>query len=657
MANGRLIISHNGVVFEPPLEEGVQIEWERTGSPGKLTFKTVKTTNDMVFQEGDPVGFYYDNKLVFAGYVFSKKCEREHFIDVTCYDQLRYLKNKYTYVFEKKTATQIIKSLCNDFSLQCGTFDDTKYVIPAIVEENKAALDIILDVVEETLVNTGEMYVLYDDGGKLQLKNVADLASTTLICEETAENFDYSSSIDGETYNEVVLYYDANSKSTSSNNSNKNVDTSNQAQAILDMAKSQIGTAENPMGTRNVKYNTEYYGREINTSSEGAYHWCCVFVWWVFKECGLSSLLYDGEKINNQQTLAMWFSDKGDLHRENFKPGDVVFFNWDGGRLDHVGFVESVDGNNVTCIEGNVSGVVKRVVRNRECIQSVGRPRYTSAKTTTPTETSSESSSWGNSIQLYTAYSPSKIKEWGLLRYFEKVDTPSIGQNKANALLQLYNRKTRELKVTGAFGDIKVRGGTLLPVKLNLGDVEVSNFMLVEKVKHKFDNDHHTMDLTLQGAWGDSTNDMLSQTIGELPTEDTTSTTPTDTTTSSGNGGSSGDKKSIYITCNGIDAYAGKIQVGYTENGVRKRVSVSTIKKGSSKVDGAMGIQCDAGTTTSVKIVEKTGQNFVVSAVSGSSTNKARGEYYFKMNTNASIVVKWIAGRLGNKANGNSGRV
>mgnify|MGYP003299102826 CR=1 FL=1 len=112
MANMLLTIQHDKNVFSPPIKEGVQIEWERTGSPGKLTFTTVKIPNsEMDFFEGDPVCFYYDDKLVFKGYVFKKKRDREHHIEVTCYDQIRYLKNKYTYVFEKKTATQSIGRL------------------------------------------------------------------------------------------------------------------------------------------------------------------------------------------------------------------------------------------------------------------------------------------------------------------------------------------------------------------------------------------------------------------------------------------------------------------------------------------------------------------------------------------------------------------
>ena len=204
-----LVIEHNGTSFEPPIKGEVTIEWERTGTPGKLTFTTIKTNDPgMSFLEGDRVTFYYDNKAVFVGYVFTKRRDREHHIEVTCYDQLRYLKNKFSYIFVNKSAKNILQALAKDLGLQTGSLDDTKYNIPTISEENAEAFDIILTAIEETLVNTGEMYVLYDNAGKLELKNCANMVSDAIIVDTTAQNFDYSSSIDEETYNSVVLYYD-----------------------------------------------------------------------------------------------------------------------------------------------------------------------------------------------------------------------------------------------------------------------------------------------------------------------------------------------------------------------------------------------------------------------------------------------------------------
>lgn len=509
MANIKITIQHGNVLYEPPIEEGVQIEWERTGTPGKLTFTTLKVEG-LAFQEGDQVCFYYDDKLTFVGYVFSKSRDKEHRIKVTCYDQLRYLKNKFTYVFENKTATQIIKSLCSDFELEMGELDNTAYVIPAIVEENKAALDIILDVLEETLLNTGNMFVLYDDCGKIRIRDVANMLSTNLIYEDSAENFDYSTSIDDETYNSVVLYYDPNSNTSGSSSSSgsssggSSTPSSNNVDKILSMARSQLGTSESPSGSNKIKYNTEYYGSAVSGTD---YAWCCVFVWWVFKQCGLSNLFYGGNKTAYCPTAVNWFRSQGQWVNKNYQPGDVIFFDYQGnGVADHVGIVESVSGNKVTCIEGNYSDSVSRVVRTGS-ILGAGRPAYNSKARSSgtssggTTSTNSASSGASGDIQIFTASDKNTIKQWGLLRYFEKVDTPSIGQNKADALLKLYNRKTRELKVSGAVGDISVRGGTLVPVQLYLGDISADNYLLVEKVTHNFDKDHHTMDLTLEGGW------------------------------------------------------------------------------------------------------------------------------------------------------------
>ena len=443
MAKMLLTIQHNGTVFSPPVEDGVKIEWERTGAPGKLTFTTVKVTNgDMSFLEGDPVCFYYDDKPIFAGYVFKKKRDREHRIEVTCYDQIRYLKNKYTYVFENKTATQIIQSMCKDFNLELGEMDNTNYVIPAVAEENKSALDISLDTLEETLLNTGKLFVLYDSAGKLYLKSSENMVSETLIMENTAENFDYTSSIDDETYNNVVLYY---------------------------------------------------------TTDD-------------------------------------------------------------------------------------------------------------------------------NQTQIYTASSPSTIKKWGTLRYFEEVDTPTSGENKARNLLKLYNKKTRELKVTGAFGDVSVRGGTLIPTNLNLGDIFTKNYMLVEKVTHNFSNDHYTMDLTLQGYWEDDATDVVSATIGEIVEKQTSGSTGGSTGGSGNqsNGSPSsdvdvaaiksewdnaeknpiklGDKviptTKLVISSQGAKINAGKITITYYSNGEKK---VKTV----DKQIGDISVMPDYNTTVVVSVANR----------------------------------------------------
>lgn len=314
-----LTIQTNTKLYYPIVLEDISLEMERSGSPSKLKFTVVKDDN-ISFGEGDVVRFYYKETPMFYGYVFSKTRNKDHHIQVTAYDQIRYLKNKFTYVFSKKTASEIIKMICDDYGLTIGHIADTEYTIPTLIKENASLLDIILEALDETLLNTGQLYILYDDFGKLTLKSIYDMVNGLLIDSETAEDFSYTSSIDNETYNQVVLYY-----------IDKNTNT----------------------------------------------------------------------------------------------------------RIPYV----ATDNNNV--------------------------------------------------------------QQWGLLRYFEEVKTPSIGQIKANSLLNLYNKKTRELKITGAFGHPTVRAGSLIPVQLNLGDTVVNNLMMVESITHKFTHCNYTMDITINGNWGD----------------------------------------------------------------------------------------------------------------------------------------------------------
>ena len=314
--NYELLIQNGNTVYAPAVQDDINWETERKGVPGKLTFKVLK--DDILnFQEGNPVRFKKDNDNVFYGFVFTTKRDKEKTISVTAYDQLRYLKNKDTYVYTNKRADEVVKMIANDFLLNVGHLENTGYTIARRVEDNKALFDIIQNALDETLQNTKEMYVLYDDFGKIALSGIERLKLGLVIDEETGENYDYESSIDSDTYNQIKLAYD----------------------------------------------NEETGKREI-----------------------------------------------------------------------------------------------------------------------------------------YIARDSGHINDWGLLQYFEKIDENTNGQYKADSLLSLYNEKKRKLTIKNVLGDVRVRGGSSVIVNMNLGDVKLQNFMLVEKVKHTFSNNQHLMDLTLRGA-------------------------------------------------------------------------------------------------------------------------------------------------------------
>lgn len=102
--------------------------------------------------------------------------------------------------------------------------------------------------------------------------------------------------------------------------------------------------------------------------------------------------------------------------------------------------------------------------------------------------------------EIYIAQDGSHINQWGVLQYYEKLDSKANAKAMADALLDLYNTKTRTLKLQDVLGDIRVRAGTLLVVMLGLGDINVSNYLMAEQVKHTFNDGQHLMELKMRGG-------------------------------------------------------------------------------------------------------------------------------------------------------------
>jgi len=193
----------------------VELTWKTTriGSPGSLDFTLIKSSpfQDASCQvnNGDIVSFQYDNRNVFYGYVFAIDYGQDETVRIKCYDQIRYLMNKDTYIFTQVTASDVIKRIADDFKLKIGKIADTKYQIPTMVEDNQTLLDIIDKALILTLWNTGKNYVLYDDFGALALRDVNEMLLDFYIGDHSLmTDFMLKSSIDQETYNKIKLYRD-----------------------------------------------------------------------------------------------------------------------------------------------------------------------------------------------------------------------------------------------------------------------------------------------------------------------------------------------------------------------------------------------------------------------------------------------------------------
>lgn len=150
------------------------------------------------------------------------------------------------------------------------------------------------------------------------------------------------------------------------------------AKKLLSTARRELGTREQPANSNRVKYNTAYYGREVSGSR---YPWCAVFLWWCFREAGASALYYGGGRTAYCPTLLSYHRGQA---VSNYRPGDVIFFNFDGGKnAQHVGLCEDWDGQRVTTIDGNTGsgseangGAVMRRKRDKIYIVGAYRPNY-----------------------------------------------------------------------------------------------------------------------------------------------------------------------------------------------------------------------------------------------------------------------------------------
>ncbi|MFF7652874.1 peptidoglycan-binding protein [Streptomyces sp. NPDC007983] len=147
------------------------------------------------------------------------------------------------------------------------------------------------------------------------------------------------------------------------------------AQGMIAVARKLLGTTEHPPGS-NHNTVTSWYG------FSGP--WCDM------------SISYEAAHSDNLKAVmgkyalttahARAFQSKGRWHYGlgGIRPGDVVFFDWSGGRsisgIDHVGLVEAVHSNHtITTLEGNTSDAFRRRRRNSACVVGYGRPAYSNA--------------------------------------------------------------------------------------------------------------------------------------------------------------------------------------------------------------------------------------------------------------------------------------
>lgn len=148
-------------------------------------------------------------------------------------------------------------------------------------------------------------------------------------------------------------------------------------EAIIHIAKWQVGVCEMPTNSNKVKYNTWYYQKEVSGS---AYPWCMVFVQWVFSQAG-----FNLKKTASCTQLTNAYKKAGQWVTSGYKTGDIAMFDFSGkkSKTEHCGIIIDVGDNYIVTIEGNTGpsnqsngGMVMERTRNLKVITGACRPMY-----------------------------------------------------------------------------------------------------------------------------------------------------------------------------------------------------------------------------------------------------------------------------------------
>lgn len=177
----------------------------RMDAPGKFSFTLVEKSGVSI-EMGSCIRVQLNNKNFFKGYVFAAERTKNHKVKYTAYDQLRYLKAKASYTFVAKSLEDIIKQIAKDFNLKVGSLANTGYKFPSLIKENESCLDIIFDALSQTIIQTGKIFIFYDDYGKLTLKEAKENKWDRIIgSKNQLSDYTYKRSIDSDTYNRIKL--------------------------------------------------------------------------------------------------------------------------------------------------------------------------------------------------------------------------------------------------------------------------------------------------------------------------------------------------------------------------------------------------------------------------------------------------------------------
>lgn len=174
--------------------EKVNIATKRRGTPAKLEIDVI---DNFELPEGSYIAVRAGDMPIFYGRLFRIRKRKNNRRTFVCFDSFKYLLRKETYVFRNQTVTEIIKAIAKDFQIEVGAMKAPTIKLPHLLKEDKSALDIIEECIDDILIRTGEVLVFWDEFGKLRLDSPKNMAIGTILGEDSIiTDYEYESSIE-----------------------------------------------------------------------------------------------------------------------------------------------------------------------------------------------------------------------------------------------------------------------------------------------------------------------------------------------------------------------------------------------------------------------------------------------------------------------------
>lgn len=211
-----LVAKCNAVYDMTSLVQSITWSGKKSAMPRSLEIKMLDSDRHgherpgINIDDGNQCLFLWNGKELFRGIFMTVSQSSSRQGTYKAYDAGIYLaKNMDTFVYKKKTATQIFGDICKKFGLEY-TSVSTGHTIADLTKPNTTAADAIWAALAKTYNATGRRYYVLAQKGVLKLIARAD-NMVQLVVEEGANAIEYTRerSIEN-TYTRVKLYSDAN---------------------------------------------------------------------------------------------------------------------------------------------------------------------------------------------------------------------------------------------------------------------------------------------------------------------------------------------------------------------------------------------------------------------------------------------------------------